>query len=148
MPRLRDSSRFAQESRTCICIIPKERFGRKRRRTAQLAMRLRSDRRSGSVLLRRLRWNRRSILLRRRRSWRSSRCRRICGTASHERSRQLKLSYALSFGLEFFQLTLTLQLSFVLFVSFLSLQLRVVGSPDGKLLCYPVSFSLHLCRAR
>src|SRR6266446_6044270 len=35
MPRLRDLSRFAQKSRTCICIIPKERFGRKRRRTAQ-----------------------------------------------------------------------------------------------------------------
>src|SRR5439155_15084775 len=110
-----------------------------------LAMRLRWDRRSGSVLLRRLRWTRRSSLFCRRRSWRSSRRRRICGTASHERSRQLKLSYALSFGLEFFRLTLTLLLSFVLFLSFLSLQLRLVGNTGGKLLYYPLSFCLQLC---
>src|SRR5436309_14631933 len=82
-----------------------------------LAMRLRWDRRNGSVLLRRLPWTRRSSLVCRRRSWRSSRRRRICGTARHERSRQLKLSYALSFSLKFFHLTLTLLLYFALLFS-------------------------------
>src|SRR6266571_4581765 len=75
-------------------------------------------RKSVSDLLWRRRWTRRSSLFCRRRSWRSSRCRRICGTARHERSRQLKLSYALSFSLKFFQLTLTLLLYFALLSAF------------------------------
>src|SRR6266571_5091855 len=78
---------------------------------------------------------------------RSSRCRRICGTARHERSRQLKLSYALSFSLKFFQLTLTLLLYFALLFSFFGFHLRAFGSGGGKLLDYRVSCSLHLCGA-